>query len=202
MSATASDLPQARPVRAVFVYEWPMRLCHWLIAISIVVLTVTGFYIGEPFLGSRPGEAVDQFFMGYMRFAHFAAGGGIGAHQRHGLADGLLHQFLRSEEVEVKVLLDDTGGFGREAQRLGPDLRRDVGKSDRAAARRDRELPHVLHQTEAVVVDRDRDIALRGCVGIGGVLREHRLDGESSGRNGQQGTNAHEGNLPMLYCIK
>ena len=39
-------------------------------------------------------------------------------------------------------------------------------------------------------------------VRVGGVLRQDRLDGESDGRNGQQGTDAHARNLPMLYCIK
>lgn len=74
MSAPASELPHGRSLRAVFVYEWPVRAWHWLTVVSIVVLTVTGFYIGRPFMPNMPGEAADQFFMGYMRFAHFAAG--------------------------------------------------------------------------------------------------------------------------------
>lgn len=73
MGASASE-QQANPMHAVFIFEWPVRLWHWLTAISIVVLTVTGFYIGQPFMPNMPGEATDQFFMGYMRFAHFAAG--------------------------------------------------------------------------------------------------------------------------------
>jgi Ni/Fe-hydrogenase 1 B-type cytochrome subunit len=74
MSAPASELPQGRSLRAVFVYEWPVRLWHWLNMLCIIVLGVTGYYIGHPFVPNMPGEAVDQFFMGYMRFAHFAAG--------------------------------------------------------------------------------------------------------------------------------
>lgn len=74
MSVPAAELPRGRSLRAVFVYEWPVRLWHWLTVISIIVLTVTGFYIGKPFMPTMPGEAVDTFFMGYMRFAHFAAG--------------------------------------------------------------------------------------------------------------------------------
>lgn len=73
MGASASE-PQANPMHAVLIFEWPVRVWHWLTAISIVVLTVTGFYIGQPFMPNMPGEATDQFFMGYMRFAHFAAG--------------------------------------------------------------------------------------------------------------------------------
>ena len=57
---------------AVYVYEAPMRLWHWINALSIVVLVVTGWFIGSP-LPTMPGEASANFVMGYIRFAHFAA---------------------------------------------------------------------------------------------------------------------------------
>ena len=57
---------------AVYVYEAPVRLWHWINALSIVVLCVTGYFIGSP-LPTMPGEASDNFLMGYIRFAHFAA---------------------------------------------------------------------------------------------------------------------------------
>lgn len=63
----------APQVRSVYVYEAPVRLWHWLNAIAIVVLAVTGYFIGVP-LPSTPGEASDHFLMGYVRFMHFAAG--------------------------------------------------------------------------------------------------------------------------------
>jgi Ni/Fe-hydrogenase 1 B-type cytochrome subunit len=53
----------------VYVWEFPVRVAHWLIALSIVVLSVTGFYIGAPFL---EGDA-DSLIMAYMRFVHFVA---------------------------------------------------------------------------------------------------------------------------------
>jgi Ni/Fe-hydrogenase 1 B-type cytochrome subunit len=56
----------------VFVYEWPVRLWHWLNALSIVVLAVTGYFIASP-LPSVSGEASENFLMGYIRFTHFAA---------------------------------------------------------------------------------------------------------------------------------
>lgn len=56
----------------VFVYEWPVRLWHWINALSIVVLAVTGYLIASP-LPSVSGEASDNFLMGYIRFTHFAA---------------------------------------------------------------------------------------------------------------------------------
>lgn len=58
---------------AVYVYEAPMRIWHWINALAIVVLCVTGYFIGSP-LPSMPGEASDSFVMGYIRFAHFASG--------------------------------------------------------------------------------------------------------------------------------
>lgn len=58
--------------KTVFVYEAPVRLWHWLNALSIVVLAVTGYLIASP-LPSVAGEASDNFLMGYIRFTHFAA---------------------------------------------------------------------------------------------------------------------------------
>lgn len=61
----------ARPT--VYVYEAPVRICHWVNAFSILVLMVTGYLIGTP-LPKVAGEASDNFVMGYIRFAHFAVG--------------------------------------------------------------------------------------------------------------------------------
>ncbi|WP_461623191.1 Ni/Fe-hydrogenase, b-type cytochrome subunit [Bradyrhizobium sp. 25ACV] len=57
----------------VYVYEAPVRICHWVNAFSIVALMMTGYLIGMP-LPSVEGEASANFDMGYIRFAHFAAG--------------------------------------------------------------------------------------------------------------------------------
>jgi Ni/Fe-hydrogenase 1 B-type cytochrome subunit len=57
----------------VFVYEAPVRVWHWINALSIVVMAITGYLIASP-LSSVSGEASDNFLMGYIRFAHFAAG--------------------------------------------------------------------------------------------------------------------------------
>lgn len=59
-------------IRSVYVYEAPVRLWHWINALAIVVLVVTGYFIGSP-LPTMPGEASDHYVMGYIRFAHFAA---------------------------------------------------------------------------------------------------------------------------------
>ncbi|NTV97137.1 MAG: Ni/Fe-hydrogenase, b-type cytochrome subunit [Thiobacillus sp.] len=74
---SAQDMREAaahgRTVKAIYVYEAPVRLWHWVNALAITVLAITGYFIGSP-LPSMPGEASDHFLMGYIRFAHFAAG--------------------------------------------------------------------------------------------------------------------------------
>lgn len=68
-----SAVRSARQVRSIYVYEAPVRIWHWVNALAITVLAVTGYFIGQP-LPSVPGEASANFLMGYIRFAHFAAG--------------------------------------------------------------------------------------------------------------------------------
>jgi Ni/Fe-hydrogenase 1 B-type cytochrome subunit len=62
-----SDVIAAREVR---VWELPVRIVHWVIFFCVVVLSVTGFYIGRPFLltGSDPA-----FVMGWVRSIHMVA---------------------------------------------------------------------------------------------------------------------------------
>jgi len=61
---------QARPdLVRVYVWEAPVRLAHWLIAGSISVLSVTGFYIGYPFI-TVTGPANQHFLMGWMKTIH------------------------------------------------------------------------------------------------------------------------------------
>jgi Ni/Fe-hydrogenase 1 B-type cytochrome subunit len=75
LRAIAADSHGERAIgrTTVYVYEAPVRICHWVNALSIVVLMVTGYLIASP-LPSVGGEASDHFGMGYIRFTHFAAG--------------------------------------------------------------------------------------------------------------------------------
>lgn len=57
---------------AVYVYEAPVRVWHWVNALSITLLAITGYLVANP-LPSLSGEASDHFLMGYIRFVHFAA---------------------------------------------------------------------------------------------------------------------------------
>jgi Ni/Fe-hydrogenase 1 B-type cytochrome subunit len=68
--STAADRAK---LERVYVWEVPVRLCHWLLVGSIAVLAVTGIYIGNPFL-SAPGEATRHFVMGTVKSIHFVAG--------------------------------------------------------------------------------------------------------------------------------
>lgn len=53
-----------------YVWQLPVRWCHWTNALSIVVLCVTGFFIGTPIsFGGSPSD----FTMGWIRFFHFTA---------------------------------------------------------------------------------------------------------------------------------
>ena len=64
----AHAVPSSDLVR-VYVWEWPVRVTHWLIALSIVVLAVTGIYIGRPFL-VVPGAATYPFVTGTVKVVH------------------------------------------------------------------------------------------------------------------------------------
>lgn len=73
-SAAADFVPRTEfPVRQRF-YAWelPVRVTHWLIFLSIAVLSVTGFYMGRPYI-TVPGEAGHHFVMGWMKAIHFYA---------------------------------------------------------------------------------------------------------------------------------
>ena len=55
-----------------YVWEVPVRVWHWVMALCMVVLGITGYLIGTP-LASVGGEASEHFSFGYIRFAHFTA---------------------------------------------------------------------------------------------------------------------------------
>jgi Ni/Fe-hydrogenase 1 B-type cytochrome subunit len=53
----------------VYVWDLPVRVTHWLIALSIVVLSATGFYLGHPFLVVS-GPAEQHFVTGTIKVIH------------------------------------------------------------------------------------------------------------------------------------
>src|SRR5688500_19984234 len=74
-SATSSAAAPTEIVR-VYVWEAPVRITHWLIACAIAVLSVTGFYIGNPFI-TVSGPAGQHFVMGWMKVIHAWAAWGF-----------------------------------------------------------------------------------------------------------------------------
>jgi Ni/Fe-hydrogenase 1 B-type cytochrome subunit len=54
----------------VKVWDLPVRITHWVNVFSILVLSITGYYIMNPFLGTT-GPATSQYLMGTVRFVHF-----------------------------------------------------------------------------------------------------------------------------------
>jgi Ni/Fe-hydrogenase 1 B-type cytochrome subunit len=56
-----------------FVWEFPVRLCHWVTAVSIVTLFATGLFIAYP-VATSDGEPYQNFLLGRVREVHFLAG--------------------------------------------------------------------------------------------------------------------------------
>lgn len=72
MTATGRTLmrhPRMRMGTAIAVYVWqyPLRLVHWGLVLSIVALSFTGYYIHNPFI---IGQTKTPFLMGWFRFVH------------------------------------------------------------------------------------------------------------------------------------
>ena len=54
----------------VYVYDAGIRIWHWVTALAIVVLCVTGYFIGSP-PPSIGGEAYEHYLFGWIRFTHY-----------------------------------------------------------------------------------------------------------------------------------
>ncbi len=64
------DKALAETVR-VYVWEWPVRVCHWLIAGSIAILSVSGLYIANPSLMTT-GVVAQRSLMGLVKLIHYS----------------------------------------------------------------------------------------------------------------------------------
>ena len=69
----ANGKTNGHKLRRVYVWEQPVRIYHWLNALTIIVLIVTGFYIANPLAIQSSKEASQQFTMGWVRTIHFVA---------------------------------------------------------------------------------------------------------------------------------
>lgn len=66
--------PPTGQYRWVYLWHWPIRAMHWAAGVSILVLIATGFAIGRPYFLPQ-GQVSGGYFIGWMRFLHFAAAG-------------------------------------------------------------------------------------------------------------------------------
>ncbi|MCK6683854.1 MAG: Ni/Fe-hydrogenase, b-type cytochrome subunit [Thermoanaerobaculia bacterium] len=60
-------------IRRVYVWELPVRVYHWVNALCILVLVVTGYLIGRPVAIQTAREASFSYWFGTVRFIHFIA---------------------------------------------------------------------------------------------------------------------------------
>ncbi|CAM3953296.1 Ni/Fe-hydrogenase, b-type cytochrome subunit [Shewanella aquimarina] len=60
------------PYERAFIFSAAIRIFHWLRALSILVLVITGFYIAWPFLVAPSNS--DVLVQGWVRFAHLIFG--------------------------------------------------------------------------------------------------------------------------------
>ena len=57
--------------RRVYVWEHPVRVYHWINAVCLVGLIVTGYLIGAPLRPFYAAEAYQLYWFGTVRFVHF-----------------------------------------------------------------------------------------------------------------------------------
>jgi Ni/Fe-hydrogenase 1 B-type cytochrome subunit len=71
-----ANLPHAVAVnpldyKRVYVWQLPVRAYHWINAITMVLLCVTGYLIGAPIRAFYAAEAWQQYWFGTVRAIHF-----------------------------------------------------------------------------------------------------------------------------------
>lgn len=60
-------------IERVYVWEIPVRFYHWINALAVGTLAVTGYLIGSPLAVQRATEAYTSYWFGTVRFIHFLA---------------------------------------------------------------------------------------------------------------------------------
>jgi len=69
---TQKPVDEGPHYQRIYVWQFPVRVFHWVNALCIAVLFTTGLLIAEPVFTSN-GEAYKNFMMGRVRQIHFAA---------------------------------------------------------------------------------------------------------------------------------
>ncbi len=60
-------------IKRLYVWQLPVRIYHWLNALCVTVLAVTGYIIGSPPALQNSSEAYLSYWFGDVRFIHFVA---------------------------------------------------------------------------------------------------------------------------------
>jgi len=60
-------------ISRVYVWQWPVRMYHWVNALAVATLAITGYFIGWPLALQTSGEASFSYWFGTIRFIHFVA---------------------------------------------------------------------------------------------------------------------------------
>lgn len=60
-------------IRRVYVWQLPVRLYHWVNALVVLSLAVTGYIIGKPVALALASEASYSYWFGTARFIHFVS---------------------------------------------------------------------------------------------------------------------------------
>ncbi len=71
--AEMTHKPLSGDYRRVYVWEFPVRVFHWINAAAIFILIGTGILISYPFVLFNRFEASAQYVFGTIRFLHFVA---------------------------------------------------------------------------------------------------------------------------------
>lgn len=66
-------MARTKNYKRVYVWQLPVRIFHWVNALSVIVLGVTGFIISNPPALISNAEAFDTYWMGQVRAIHFIA---------------------------------------------------------------------------------------------------------------------------------
>lgn len=67
-------ISRKKNLREIYVWELPVRFYHWINALCIVILCITGYIIGNPPAIASATEATFSYWFGYVRLIHFVTG--------------------------------------------------------------------------------------------------------------------------------
>ena len=63
----------AHTFERIYVWQLPVRIYHWVNALAVLTLCLTGYLIGRPLSFMVASEASFGYWFGWVRFVHFAA---------------------------------------------------------------------------------------------------------------------------------